>query len=265
MHLGITALILAVLGAAAGAATAEPTTDPRARGLALVEQADSMDSGWGDMTATLTMILRNGQGEQSRRDLRTRVLEVTGDGDKSLTLFDSPADVRGTAFLSYSHALEPDEQWLFLPALKRVKRISSANKSGPFMGSEFAYEDLSSDEVDKYLYRLLGEETMDGNACWVIERIPRYEDSGYSRQKLWLDKQIMRPRQLEYYDRKDTLLKTATFIDYREYLGRYWRADRFEMVNHQSGKSTTLLWADFSFGNGLQPRDFDRNSLKRVR
>jgi len=128
--------------------------------LAIAREMDRRDSGWKDQRANLVMTLRNRQGQESRRELRISTLEVDGDGDKSLTLFDSPRDVKGTAFLSFTHATEPDDQWLYLPALKRVKRISSRNKSGSFMGSEFAYEDLSSQEVDKFRYKWLRDEAL---------------------------------------------------------------------------------------------------------
>jgi aldehyde:ferredoxin oxidoreductase len=100
----------------------------------------------------MVMILRNKRGQESKRELEIRTLEVKDDGDKSLTVFHTPRDVRGTALLTYSHGVDPDDQWLYLPALRRVKRIASNNQSGPFMGSEFAYEDLSSQEIDKYTY-----------------------------------------------------------------------------------------------------------------
>ena len=190
---------------------------------------------------------------------------MEGDGDKSLTVFDHPRDVKGTAFLSYSHATRPDDQWLYLPALKRVKRIASKNKSGPFMGSEFAYEDLSSQEVAKYSYRFLREEELDGRPTFVIERYPQYEHSGYTRQVVWIDQEMYQPLKIEFYDRKNSLLKTLTVSGYRQYLGRYWRPDRMDMVNHQTGKSTTLLWSNYRFRTGLTDRDFDRNALKRAR
>ena len=97
----------------------------------------------------MVMTLKNRAGKTSRRIIRIKTLESKGDGDKSLSLFDEPADVKGTSMLTYSHGLKPDDQWLYLPALKRVKRINSRNKSGPFMGSEFAFEDLGSQEVEK--------------------------------------------------------------------------------------------------------------------
>jgi len=238
---------------------------PEDKGLAIAVEADRRDSGWGDMQAELEMILRNRNGDESRRQLRSRSLEVKGDGDKTLIIFDAPPDVKGTAFLSHTHATRPDDQWLYLPALKRVKRISSANKSGPFMGSEFAYEDIASQEVEKYRYKYLRDEVLDGRPVFVIERYPRYRNSGYTRQVAWIDQETYRPGKVEFYDRKNALLKTLTYHDYRQYLGRYWRAHRMEMVNHQTGKSTTLLWKDIRFRTGLTDRDFDRNALKRAR
>jgi outer membrane lipoprotein-sorting protein len=211
------------------------------------------------------MILRNRQGDESLREVRVRTLEVDGDGDKSLSIFDSPGDVKGTAFLTFSHINRPDDQWLYLPALKRVKRIASKNKSGPFMGSEFAYEDISSDEVDKYTYRYLRDETLDGLECFVVERDPVDKYSGYTRQVVWYDKDDYQPRKIVYYDRKNERLKTLTLHEYRQYLDRHWRGMRYEMVNHQTGKSTTLRWKEYRFRNGLTDRDFDKNTLKRAR
>ncbi len=238
---------------------------PEEKGLAIAIEADRRDTGWQDQTARLKMVLRNRHGQESTRLIRTRTLEVEGDGDKSLSIFDSPRDVKGTAFLSYTHALEPDEQWLYLPALKRVKRISSNNKSGPFMGSEFAYEDLTSQEVEKYTYKFLRDDQLDGRPVFVIERKPAYKYSGYTRLITWLDKEMYQPLKVEFYDRKGALLKTLTASDYQQYLGRYWRPGKMRMVNHQTQKSTDLYWSDYRFKTGLTARDFDRNSLKRAR
>lgn len=236
------------------------------RGLRIALEADRRDSGWNDQTADMAMILRNRQGDESRREIRSRVLEMHNDGDKSLTIFESPRDVKGTAFLSFTHALRPDDQWLYLPALKRVKRISSRNKSGPFMGSEFAYEDMSSQEVEKYTYKWLRDEAVEGRDAYVIERLPVYEYSGYTRQIVWIDKQIWRPVRVEFYDRKNALLKTLVLLDYKPFLDQpFWRAHRMEMRNHQTGKSTILTWSDYRFRTGLSERDFDRNTLKRAR
>ena len=238
---------------------------PEEKGLAIAEEMDRRDRGWKDQRASLVMTLRNRQGQESRRAIRVSTLEVDGGGDKSLTVFDTPRDVKGTAFLSFTHATKPDDQWIYLPALKRVKRISSTNKSGPFMGSEFAYEDLSSQEVEKFRYKWLRDETLDGKKTMVVEYFPEYEHSGYTRQIVWIDNEILRVLKTEFYDRKDALLKTLTIGDYRQYADRFWRAGAMRMENHQTGKSTEIQWSDYRFGTGLSERDFDRNALKRVR
>ncbi len=238
---------------------------PEEKGLAIAVEADKRDTGFGDFTAKLKMELRNKHGDTSVRKMKLKTLEVIGDGDKTMTVFVEPADVKGTAFLTWSHAKRPDDQWLYLPALKRIKRINSKNKSGPFMGSEFAYEDLASQEVEKYTYKYLRDENLNGVDTFVLERYPAYEHSGYKRQVVWVNKQEYRPEKIEFYDRKDTLLKTLTFSGYNQYLDKFWRADRFDMVNHQTGKSTVLTWSDFHFKTGLTDRDFRKNALKRAR
>lgn len=240
-------------------------TSPEDKGLAIAVEADRRDTGFKDSISDLQMVLRNKQGQESIRELRSKTLEVEGDGDKSLTIFDRPADVKGTALLTFSHKTGNDDQWLYLPALKRVKRIASNNKSGPFMGSEFAYEDISSQEVEKYTYKYLRDEDFDGQAAYVFERYPVDKKSGYTRQVVWMDKEHFRDLKIDYYDRKDSLLKTLTTSGYQQYLDQYWRASEMFMDNHQTGKSTTLTWKNYQFGNDLKDRDFDRNSLKRAR
>ena len=241
------------------------TDTPEEKGLAIAIEADKRDIGFKDSSSELVMILRNRHGQESSRDMRNKTLEVNGDGDKSLVIFNKPRDVKGTAFLSFTHKSGPDDQWLYLPALKRVKRISSNNKSGPFMGSEFAYEDIASQEVEKYTYKYLRDEEYEGNDCFVIERYPVDKKSGYTRQVVWLDKAAYRVQKVDYYDRKNDLLKTLTPKSYKQYLDKYWRPDEMNMVNHQTGKSTTLVWNNYKFGNGFTKRDFDKNSLKRAR
>ena len=238
---------------------------PEEKGLAIEVEADKRDTGWGDQSADLEMILRNEQGDTSTRTLHINTLEVNGDGDKSLAVFDSPRDIKGTALLSHTHALKPDDQWLYLPALKRVKRIASANKAGSFVGSEFAYEDLTSQEVEKYKYKWLRDETLDGHDTFVIERYPQYEHSGYTREVVWIDKNMYRALKVEFYDRKNELLKTLTLSDYAQYLDKYWRAARMDMVNQQNDRETTLVWKNYKFKNGFTDRDFDQNTLKRAR
>lgn len=237
---------------------------PEEQGLTIAEEVDRRDQGWRDSTASMKMVLRNIQGDESKRSIRIKVLEVDSDGDKSLIIFDEPADVKSTAFLSYSHTTKADDQWLYLPALKRVKRISSTNKSGPFMGSQFAFEDLASFEVDKYHYKYLRDEKLGDQDTFVVENYPQYKHSGYTKQVVWIDQQRYIPLKVEYYDRKNDLLKTLKFKEYKQYLTQYWRAHKQLMENHQNSKTTELTWSEYQFGNDLNDRDFKSNSLKRV-
>ena len=235
------------------------------QGLQIAQEMKRRDTGWGDSQTSLKMILRNAAGQESVRQIHTKTLEVDNDGDKSLNTFHHPKDVKGTSFLSFSHPVGADDQWLYLPALKRVKRISSRNKSGPFMGSEFAYEDLSSFEVEKYSYTLLREEPCKGGTCFVVEQKPVDKYSGYTRQLSWIDKSEYRNWKIEFYDRKNTLLKTLTANDFKQYLNKYWRATSMDMVNHQTQKTTQLIWSDYQFNTGLSSNDFNQNTLKRAK
>ena len=238
---------------------------PEEQGLAIAQEADRRDTGFGSYTNDVRMILKNKQGQESVREIRSKTLEVDGDGDKSLVIFDEPRDVAGTALLSFTHKEGPDDQWLYLPALKRVKRIASDNKSGPFMGSEFAYEDIASQEVEKYTYKYLRDERLEDMEVFVYERYPKDKKSGYTRQVIWLDKDHYKERRIEYYDRKQALLKTLTFNDYQQFRDTFWRSGDMLMVNHQTGKSTRLLQSNYDFNADLVDRDFDKSSLKRAR
>jgi outer membrane lipoprotein-sorting protein len=244
---------------------------PQDKGLRIAEAADARFSGFGDSVAAMTMILRNAAGDEATRALRIKTLEVVeeGEGDRSLVIFDQPRDISGTALLSIAHGVEPDDQWLYLPDLRRSKRISGANRAGPFMGSEFAFEDLNAPEVAKYEYTWLRNEPCPDKGgdltCHVIERTPRYSDSGYSRQIVWIDAAELRPMQIHFFDRRGDHFKTLTYGDYRLHEGRFWRAHDLFMDNLRTGKSTRLLVSDFAFGAGLTEADFTRASLKRLR
>lgn len=235
------------------------------KGLEIAKEMKKRDEGWIDTLANTQMILRSPDGRESLRDIRVKTLEVLDDGDKSLTIFDQPRDVAGTAFLSFSHAVGPDDQWIYLPAIKRVKRIATRNKSGPFMGSEFAYEDMASFEIEKFTFAYLEDDTFNDIECFVVEQVPVDKYSGYKKQIAWVDKEHYRVHKIEFYDRKDALLKVLTMDEYEQYEGKYWRALRADMDNEQTGKSTTLLTSEITFKTGLDEQDFDKNALRRAR
>ena len=246
-------------------AFAEDIQAAQEKGLAIAIEQDRRDQGWGDSAAELEMVLRRANGKETVRRMRIKLLEVEGDGDKGLTIFDEPRDVQGTTFLSYSHALKPDDQWIYLPKLRRTKRISSEGKRGRFMASEFTFEDMSSVQVEKYEYTFLREDTLADQKVFVIEATPKDEFSGYSKLVSYIDKDEYRTLKVEFYDLRGKHLKTMSMSEYEKYLDKYWRASELEMVNHQTGKSTVLAWKNYSFGAGLSESDFHQSVLERSR
>ena len=148
---------------------------PEERGLEIAIEAEKRESGFGDFTSELNMTLRNRHGEESTRLIRVKTLEVNGDGDKSLSIFDTPRDVKGTAFLSFSHKEGPDDQWLYLPAARKTRRISAADRGDYFLGTDFTFEDVDNEgkhELEDYTRRTVGFEQVDGHHCDVMESEP---------------------------------------------------------------------------------------------
>jgi len=228
----------------------------------LAQKSDAVMSGYGDAISEMQMTLVNANNQERTRTMKSKVLEKEG-GDKSLMEFLTPADVKGTKFLSYEHANKDDDQWLYLPALKRVKRIASKNKSGSFMGSEFSYEDLTAFNIEKYNYSGDAlEVSVNGTKMYKSERIPNSKNSGYTKQVSWTTTDTFLTMKVDYYDRKKELLKTATFADYKKISG-VWRIGKITMVNHQNDKSTILVWKNETIKNGLRDKDFNKRVLKR--
>jgi len=250
-----------------GVAQNSTTLTPEARGLAIAREASHRNEGYGDTTADLTMDLISVDGRTRQRVLSWQILESDNpeDGDKALTIFHEPRDIAGTGFLSHTHISREDDQWLYLPSLKRVKRIASANKSSAFVGSEFAYEDLLSDEVEKFSYRWIRDEPCGNWQCFVVERVPVYENSGYSREIVWIEQSDYRVYKTDFYDLKDKLEKTLYFEDYHQYLDRFWRAHVLRMENVQTGKKTVLTFEPYLFQTGLTEQAFSPDALKRIR
>lgn len=238
--------------------------DSRERGREIAEEADRRDRGFGDYRADMEMILLDRRGDEARRDLEMMVLELPDGEERSVIHFQSPRDIRGTALLTYSYPDEEDEQWLYLPALRRTKRIAASGRSSPFMGSQFAYEDLVRTDIEEYDYRLIGEEELEGRACWVVEQVPRYDGTGYSRQRVWIDTEEYRIQRVDYWDLRGRELKTLTLDGYRQYVDGIWKSGEASMVNHRTGETTHLRWEDYRFRTGLTGRDFTRAALGRL-
>jgi outer membrane lipoprotein-sorting protein len=234
-------------------------------GLAIAKKIKASNLGWQSSLAHMQIILEDQDGAQRTRNIRTMYYERDNEGDLSVAVFDSPKDVKGTAFLNHSNIKDADDQWLYLPEIRRTKRIASNNKSGSFMGSEYAYEDFSSFEIEKYSYKRLSDESINGQDCYVLELVPLYDYSGYTRTIRWFEKETLRALKVDFYDRKNSLFKTLMLEDYKTYKDKYWRAHRSIMTNHVSGMKTYLLVDKYDFEVGLDRDYFEKHNLQRVR
>ena len=268
-----TATLAIITSLAAALAVLMPSSGAQAsaeKGLAIATEVDNRDRGWGDVTVEGEMVLKNKAGNESVRKFRSTILEAedTAEGDRSIITFSQPRDVRGTALLTHSK-IEPedDSQWIFLPAVKRVKRISSSNRTGKFVSSEFSYEDLGSEEVADNDHIWLEDAACAHDAaltCAAVESRPKNRKSGYSRRVSFIDLAEYRVQRIDFYNRRGDLEKTLEFQDYRQYEGKFWRAHVMVMQNHQTGKSTRLSWGDYSFRQGLTARDFTPQGLPKA-
>ncbi|KHT63524.1 malate transporter [Photobacterium gaetbulicola] len=233
-------------------------------GLDIASEMLARDAGYVSYISDVEMLIIAANGDTVRRQLTIKGIEQENDGDKIITYFQAPRDIAGTALLTYSHAIEADDQWLFLPSIKRVKRISSNNRSGPFMGSEFAYEDMSSWELDKYRYELVKEKTQNEKTYWLLACFPRYENSGYSKLIAWIDQDIYQPRKIEYYDRKGELFKQLTLSQYELHNQRYWRPKFAQMDNLQNNRSSSLTWKNMTLDVDIPQAQFEPKQLRNA-
>jgi len=246
-------------------ASAAPT-DAETRGEAIAADVYARERGFESYRMDMEMILRDRQGQESVRRMQGTVLEVSGDGDKHLIVFQAPADIKHTAFLTFSHADKPDDQWLYLPSLKRTRRIASDSKSGSFLGSEFSFEDLTSQLPRKFSHTYIAEETVADRPTFKLERVPRYEGSGYTRQLLWIDKERLVTLKTEFYDRRGALQKTLETGGYERYEGGLLKPAWMTMQNHQTGKSTRINMSGYKFRDaGISRQDFLPQRLEYVR
>ena len=231
---------------------------------AIAEKAFQRGRGFGDERLTAVTYLINAKNDTVIRRTKNLTLERANGEDYNLIQFLEPADVRGTSLLTHQNPNGDDEQWLYLPELRRVKKISSKNKSGAFMGSEFAYEDISGNSIGKYEYKKLGEAVLGGDACDLLEKTPLYQNSGYTKIKIWVSKSKHVVIRQEMTDRKNTLLKVETFEGFKEYSNGTMLAQRISIENVQTNKKSILEFTARELKVGLKESDFTTESMERL-
>ena len=257
---------LLFVASAVDAKTAEELTQsgtPEQKGANVAMELAARNAGYKDLAGDVEMTLRDDGGGEAKRRFNLKVLEKpdAASGDYSLIVFDSPADVKGTSVLSHGKGDGEDEQWLYLPSVRRTKRISSSNRTGSFVGSEFSFEDLTGHDGRKYAWKLLGTENCGTAQCFALEATPKDPSSAYSRRVLHVDSAEFRLASIDFYDRKGAKMKTLTYDDYRKLNNRFWRAQTWTMTNLQTKKSTIVRFSSMRLGNGFTVNDFSTGKL----
>jgi len=247
-------LAISLLGA--GMAVADPT------GAEIMQAVYDRDQG-KDMAGTLTMTLVDSKAKERIRVIKQISVSLKT-GDKKLMVFQSPADVRGTSFMnwSYNEQGKGDDQWIYLPALKKVKRISSEGKSDYFMGSDFTYDDLGDRHPSEDTHKLVKTETVGGEVCWVVESVPLDPKDLYSRTVTWISKEKNVGIQREYYDKRNSLLKKLAIGDIKNISG-VWTITKTEMSNVQKNTRTKMEFADVSINRGIPESEFTERSMTK--
>ena len=217
-----------------------------------------------------TMVLINDKGEKrERKNTSYSVLQPNGIDSKLLVKFTFPTDIAGTAFLQVEHIEAEDDEWIYLPALRKSRRLVANNKKDSFVGSDFSYGDVTLPNVDLYDHRLLGSDVIDGQDCHKIESTPKTEEtknnSGYSRKITWLRKDNFVEAKVEYYDLSGRLLKIQLVGGAKllEPANGRWFALHREMANQQTGHKTTLDFDEVSLTANVPEDLFTTRYLER--
>ncbi|MGO8755098.1 MAG: outer membrane lipoprotein-sorting protein [Gallionellaceae bacterium] len=218
--------------------------------------------------ATFTLINKDGQ-ERVRETYGITKLEENGIDNMRMTRFLSPPDVKGTVSLLIEHADKDDDIWIYLPALKKVRRLVSNNKKDSFMGTDFSYADVIGYKVGEWNYKLLKEETVDGQPCYVIEALPKSDavkvSNGYSKRVGWLRKDNLMTVRMEYWDEAGQMLKTSTYTDIQlvdQKRGK-WQAMRLEANNVQTGHRTVIKFEHFKANQQVKDEFFTTRYMEK--
>lgn len=251
-----TVALAAALFSAAAVSAADPS------GAELVQAVYDRPQGT-DQSGMLTMTLVDSRGKERVRTIK-QISGNFGSVDKKLMVFQSPADVRGTSFMNWSYDAEgkSDDQWIFLPALKRVKRISSEGRADAFMGSDFTYDDLGDRHPSEDSHKLIGSETVEGEACWVVESIPKDPKDLYSKTVTWISKEKPLGVKRDYYDKRGALLKTLRITEAEQIAG-VWIIEKTEMRNVQKKTSTRMELSDIAVDAGIDEGEFTERAMTR--
>ena len=228
------------------------------------KSADAIALGSMEMTTTLKIM-------DAKGNTRSRTLNMAskkfGDVTKMMMIFTDPADVKGTSILIFDYEDRADEMWIYMPALKKTRRVVSNEKGKNFMGSEFTNADMSKPNIDDFDYKIISSENINGRACHVIEATPVSKEAtlsnGFSKKVSYIDKDNFLCYKIEYYDLKNKLLKTQIIGDYRPVEGGNYFYYEMEMKNEQNGRKSVLKTDKFKAQSQMSEAQFSSSNLDK--
>ncbi|HPB06381.1 MAG TPA: outer membrane lipoprotein-sorting protein [Prolixibacteraceae bacterium] len=220
-----------------------------------------------DQEVTLTMQLVGKSGSIRERSLSWSTMKAKTGLSSSYLLFTAPADIKGTAFLSQENATGNDDQWLFLPALKRSRRISSNEKGQSFMGSDFTYDDLGEEDTNKSTYKLLKSEPTEAGTLQVIAAVytdqQKIKESGYSKRIITINEKTNMLLKTEFYGTDGKLKKVLECAEFKQFGDqKRWRPMLYQMKNLEKGTETILKFGDYKIDKGIDANRFTIRNLE---
>ncbi len=228
----------------------------------IMKKVEANASGFKDMQDKMKMTVTNQDGSKSEREMIIKAVADPAGGSRSMTLFTKPKRDAGVGLLNIADKDGNEGQWVFLPASKKVKKIASNSKSSYFWGSDFTYEDLSSEAG--YQYKFVGEQACGDKKCFVIDRFPGKLESAYTKTTTLIESERYIPVQATFYDDKNQVIKTLNFKNYSQHEGKYWKPESVEMVNSSAGSKTELTSVEIKFDQGLSVNGFTEQGLERA-
>jgi outer membrane lipoprotein-sorting protein len=255
-------VLLTVLAAAlSGQARAQDLN-----GEQIVRKSEDMNRA-KDEKGVVDMVLVTSSGKKERRSMETYYKQGSGEDDFNLLRFLSPPKVRGTSLLTREATGRPDDQWVYLPAFKKSKKIASNKRTNRFAGTDFTFEDLRTEDYSANTYKKLADKTLSRKTgpapCYVVEAKPKSPDlSGYSKRLIFIEKKRFLPLEVHYYDKKDRHQKTLTSRGFEKIDG-LWRAKRSMMEDHLRNSKTLWQFSERKINPGLADSLFTKRNLER--
>lgn len=232
----------------------------------IIERARQNSAGFNDMTHEVRMILIDANGERSEREMLLKARSDANGESSSLSIFTAPQREKGIALLTHSKKGTDDEQWLYLPSTKRLKRIAGSARTSSFRGSEFTFEDLADQNPAQYRFETVAAEACDAQQCFVLDRFPAPSlESSYSKTRLWIDQEHYRVIKADFYDADGKRFKSMQTYDYRLYDNRLWNPARVVMSNLLTGKSTEMVSISLQMNTGLKASEFTELAIRAWR